>query len=176
MFIALLCTLYLALALFHVDAYRTSLLLYRMPPRKKPATPKGRGTGRGTSTRGRGTAPRGRGAGRGAPTARQQAAAKARETRATRAARQAEVQESVQEVDQGYGVDADDLSAGVQDRVDQAVPGVAPAATPRPVTIDDLLLVITQMQQQQAPPPPPPSQPPQFYRGPAADITEFVKL
>ena len=39
------------------------------------------------------------------------------------------------------------------------------------MTIEDLLLVIAQMQQQQQPQPPP-----QYDRGPAATVTDFVRL
>ena len=69
-----------------------------MPPRKEKATPKKKGTRRA------------------APTPRQQAAARAR---ATRAAQRAEAQESVHEVDQNFGNDAVDGPAGVPTRVDQ---------------------------------------------------------
>ena len=127
-----------------------------MPPRKK-ATSKGQG------------------ASQRAPTTRQQAAAKAKADRVARAAQRAEAQESVHEVDQNFGDDAVDASIGVHARVDQNIPGVAPATTPRPLTIEDLLQVITHMQQQQQPQPPPPP-PPQYDRGPAATVTDFVRL
>ena len=99
-----------------------------MPPRKEKAAPKKKATGQAN------------------PTSRQQAAARARAERATRAAQRAEAQESVHEVDQNFGDDAEDVPAGMPTGVEPPMPRVAPAATPRPLTIDDLLLVIAQMQ------------------------------
>ena len=101
-----------------------------MPPHKEKVAPKKKGKGRAT------------------PTPRQQAAARARAERATRAAQRAEAQESVHDVDQNFGDDAAGRPAGLPTRVGPQMPGVALAATPRPLTIDDLLLVITHMQQQ----------------------------
>ena len=110
--------------LFIWGAYR-NFLLFLLPYKEKVA-PKGKGKGRAT------------------PTPRQQASAHAR---ATRAAQRAEAQESIHEVDQNFGNDAAGGPAGMPTRVEQQMPGVAPAVTPRPLTIDDLLLVIAQMQQ-----------------------------
>ena len=67
-------------------------------------------------------------------------------------------------------------------RVEPQMPGVAPATTPRPLTIDDLLLVITHMQQQQQQPqpqptpPPPPPVPQEPARGSTNVIADFCRL
>ena len=114
-----------------------------------------------------------------APTAKQQAAARARaekqaerqaraaEARAARNARRAEIQESIHDVDQ-EDQDLDD------DEVDQQEPRVEiAAALARALMTDDLLAVMAQLQQQQPQRPPTP-QPP--VRGPAAVVTDCLKL